>query len=377
MSTCTPTSEPSSEGGFTLSEMLIVMTILGLIATAIGAVFVTSMRATQRVATIVPGVQATQSLASWLKSDIESATMTGPTWIADSSVPGAGTGCSSLSPTEPVGAVNVLHVETKDPTGRLSAPNDVFAASYRYRPDGTLWRVWCKKLGPSIVHSELVGGLKGKPNAIYDAITNKISLKAITRNKAVDYPFSLVGSVRTVSATTLPVLAPTTTKTPHDPCQYTLASVTGRDQLGTVVASITKNSPGSSPGFLGVGTAPYAPYSLEFRLTTTGNCSDPLLLDPITGLPDPEGLAVKITVDTNPVLVVETISLTMDPAVPGNWRNLAPYYVSPSGRWQKGTYSTGGTPTISILDGYDAADPVNSPGYPITGPVLDLKVEKS
>jgi prepilin-type N-terminal cleavage/methylation domain-containing protein len=252
----------STERGFTLPEMLIVITLLGLIGTVMAVMFATSMRATRRVATVLPGAQATQNLNSWLKSDIESLSPTGlSTWIADSSSFATGTGCSTLSPVEPVGTVNVLHIETKDPTGRAVSPNDKYAASYRYRTDGTLWRVWCVIGKPSIVHNELVAGLKAKPIATYDATNNKIFITAITRSKAVDYSFSLVSAVRTASTTTLPIFATTTTKSPHDPCQYTAATVVGRNPLLAVVP-ISKNSPGNSPGFLGVGTAPYVPYTL-------------------------------------------------------------------------------------------------------------------
>ena len=366
-----------SDGGFTLPELLIVMTILGLISGALGVTFITSMRASQKVATLVPGAQATQNLQTWLKSDIESASPTGAaTWI-DSSA-GAGTGCLSVSPAEPPGAQNMLHIETKDPTGRATAPNNMYAASYRYRTDGTLWRTWCIKGGASVTHSELITGLKAKPTATYDAANNKISVTAITRNKAVDYSFSLVGAVRTASTTTVPANLTTTTKPSHDPCAYTAATVRGYKPGPILVSPITKNSTGNSPGFLGIGTAPYTPYTLGFTVTATGNCSNPLQLDPITGLPDPEGLAVRITIDTNPALVIETIPLTMDLAIPGSWRNVAPYYTSPSGQWQRRTYSTAETPArLEILDGYNPADPANSPGYPITGPTLLLKVDPS
>jgi prepilin-type N-terminal cleavage/methylation domain-containing protein len=364
MNTRAKPSQHSGEHGLTLTEMLMVITILGLIAAGIGTAFITSMRATQRVSTIVPGVQATQGLDSWLKSDIESATPTGvATWIADSSSSGTGTGCSSLSPAEPGGTLNVLHIETKDPTGRALAPNDLFAASYRYRPDGTLWRAWCVKGGASIAHNELVAGLKAKPIATYDATTKKISISATTRNKAVDYSFSLVGAVRTTATTTTPVFSPTTTKAPHDPCRYTAATVTGYDPLLAVVP-ITKQATGNSPGFLGDRVSGKR-FTLGFTVTATGNCSNPLQVDPITGLADPEGLAVRITIPASPGPdVIETTPLTMDPAVAGAWRNVSPYYLSLSGAWRRTDYP------IVVLDGYDPLDIVNSPGYPINGPAV-------
>lgn len=369
----TAPSEGRHEGGFTLTELLIVVTILGLMAGAMGVVFISSMRASRRVATIVPGVQATQGLASWLKSDIESASPNGAaTWIADSSMPGTPTGCTSLNPVEPAGALNVLHIETKDPTGRAVAPNNLFAASYRYRTDRTLWRVWCVKNGSgaaatSIVHNELIAGLKAKPNATYDPTTNKISMRATTVNKAVDYSFELSGVVRTSATTTLPVFGTTTTKAPHDSCRYTAATVTGYDPLLAVVSPITKQAPGNSPGLLGDSVTGNR-FTLGFTVTATGNCSDPLHIDPVTGLADPEGLAVRITIAAG---VTETIPLTMNVAVPGSWRNVSPYYLSPSNAWRRQSYP------IVVLDGYDPLDPVNSPGYPISGPLYQVSVDAS
>ncbi len=332
-----------SETGFTLVEVLIVMVIMGMIGVAIGASLLSTINANQRVAKDLPGPRASQTLAAWLKTDIESASPSGlSTWI--STVAGTASGCASPVPPEPLGTVNVLHVDTADPTGRASGPSD-YSASYRYHPsDATLWRVWCRRGNAPIVNSPLVTQLKSVPSATYNGNTGRVSMTLITTAKSIDYTFSLSASSRTPSTTTVVPPDPTTTLVSSNACSYTAPVVTPNP--------VKKDSPGNSPGIL--------LSALTFQVTASGRCSNPFDTPPDTGQ-----MAVRFTVPPGGV----TYTVPLQSVVAGVWKNTASY-VSPSNQWKRDDVYP-----IVVLDGYDPADVLNSPGYPVPGPVFVLVVK--
>ncbi len=332
-----------NEAGFTLVEVLIVMVIMGMIGVAIGASLLSTINANQRVAKDLPGPRASQTLAAWLKTDIESASPSGlSTWI--STAAGTDSGCASPVPPEPLGAVNVLHVDTVDPTGRASGPSD-YSASYRFHPsDATLWRVWCRRGKPPIVNSPLVTQLKNVPSATYNGNTGRVSMTLITTAKTIDYTFSLTASSRIPSTTTVVPPDPTTTLASSNACDYTAPTVTPNP--------VKKDSPGNSPGSL--------LSSLTFQITASGRCSNPFDTPPDTGQ-----LAVRFTVPPGGT----TYTVQLQSVAVGIWKNTTPY-PSPSALWRRDD-----TYPITVLDGYDPADVVNSPGYPVPGPAFVLVVK--
>lgn len=345
--------ELNDEAGFSLMELLIVIVLMGIITGAITTAFITSIKANRQVATVIPGPQASQSLASWLKSDIESAI---PSSI--STAAGTGTGCSALVPAETVGAVNVLYLETKDYTG---ATTETYSSAYRFRTDGSLWRVWCRKGQAPIVQSAIISNLPVKPvlpavlpactaapatppvpcapTAVYTPAQNKIAMYLVTTNKAVNYSFSLTATVRLDATTTTAAADVTTTKVPHDACSYLSATI--------LPSPVITAGPGNSPSPL--------TSALSFVVQTTGQCTDPIS----DTNPDPGAVGVQLSSG-------ETFNLVEDPTISGRWTGT---FTSTYAGWQKGNYA------VTVLDAYVPGDP-DSPGYQIPGPVLTLKVDK-
>ena len=222
----------SEETGFTLVEVLIVMSIMTIMVGALTAAFFAGFRGNDKVNGAVPGPRNANALGFWLASDISSAVpVNATTWLAGSSAsPDPGTGCS----TTPAATTNLLRIETRNPiTG-----TETYVASYRYAAPvspattGTISRYFCRTgLAPSS-SDVLVENVEPAPPSPF--LSPQGTVPAVGQDTAtIAFTISARGTYYAVSqsaAVRVPATRPpiatiaTTTITPKPPCAYTLSS---------------------------------------------------------------------------------------------------------------------------------------------------------
>ena len=181
------------ENGFTLIEVLITVTLMGVIGGAIGTAMSGGLRATKAVAQDIPGPQASQSLMAWLSADFESAI---PSTVDPVPLPVLPIDCTSAPET---GTRNVVQFEATNPADTSVR----YSVYYRYHETNkTLWRTFCKKGTNPSVHGEIVENVSASPYpiAILSPDKKKLTLELTVLVKQRAYPFSLTASVRTPNA---------------------------------------------------------------------------------------------------------------------------------------------------------------------------------
>jgi prepilin-type N-terminal cleavage/methylation domain-containing protein len=146
-------SARQSEAGFTLTEMMMVLALMGIISGVIATAFSVSVRASDRIEAALPPARDANSLNFWLASDISSAVpvwldplaappVVDPNWITTDASPATSTGCGASSADFPA-AVNVLRIKTRNPIKPVNP--ETYVASYRYNSvTRELWRVFCQ-----------------------------------------------------------------------------------------------------------------------------------------------------------------------------------------------------------------------------------------
>jgi prepilin-type N-terminal cleavage/methylation domain-containing protein len=125
--------------GLTLIELLIVVTIMGTLATATSAVIIAAIRTTPAAQTRVDDARGVQGLVTWLPQDVDAAAPDGfnrgPTdWP-----------CAAPAPSNSYNVLSIRWTET-------AAGTTNYAASYRYEGSGTSWtiaRYYCVAGGPA------------------------------------------------------------------------------------------------------------------------------------------------------------------------------------------------------------------------------------
>jgi prepilin-type N-terminal cleavage/methylation domain-containing protein len=124
--------------GFTLIEMLIVLTVMGTLTAVISSVIIVALRSTPSAEARVDDARGVQSLVTWLPQDVDAAPPDGFN-RTPSDWP-----CAGSAPSE---SYNVLSVRWNE----TAAGSTDFAASYRYENTGTSWRMaryYCSGTGP-------------------------------------------------------------------------------------------------------------------------------------------------------------------------------------------------------------------------------------
>ncbi len=120
------TPQRRRDSGFTLIEMLIVMTTIGMIATAVATVIVVTLRTSPAGEVRVDDARSVQGLVTWLPQDVDAAPPSG--FNRDN-------GYWPCAGSAPANSYNVLTAEWTEST---TADHD-FAASYRYESSGGDW----------------------------------------------------------------------------------------------------------------------------------------------------------------------------------------------------------------------------------------------
>lgn len=125
--------------GFTLTELLIVVIVMGFLTATLASVITVAMRTTPPAQERVDDARGMQGLVTWLPQDVDAAPPDG----FDRSV----TAWPCAAPA-PIASYNVLAVTWTERTGTTVD----FAASYRYEKTGTGWamaRYSCTNHGPA------------------------------------------------------------------------------------------------------------------------------------------------------------------------------------------------------------------------------------
>lgn len=131
-------SAAGTDSGFTLIELVVVVVLIGLVATVVAATFVTILRATPPTQFRIDDARSTRGLQTWLARDVASTPPNGGTTIA----PGGGFVFSGAEPTpsESCGitsGTNILHMTWMEDDG---SP-ETFHANYRLMPSGSSYKV--------------------------------------------------------------------------------------------------------------------------------------------------------------------------------------------------------------------------------------------
>ena len=208
----------SGEDGFTLVEVMLVVTLLGLIAGVIAGAFIVSLRGNDKVKTLLPAANAANSVNFWLASDVSSAVTNIPGWF--SSTAADSSGCSS----DPPGTTNVLRIETRDPI----AGTQLYFASYRYQAStASLWRTFCRSGQAPAASSVLAEDIDPNPlkaPAAGPAATDTASISFSVISRGVSRRIVAKAAIRTQPAAPAIATSTTTTLAPIPICKYTAGS---------------------------------------------------------------------------------------------------------------------------------------------------------
>lgn len=330
----TPVKRRTRSDGFTLVEVLVSMSVMGLIATVISSVVIVAVKNNPAVQLRTDSALTLQGITTWLPQDVDSTPPTG-----FNTVPTQASGCTS-SP-----GVNVLHMQWSE---NISGTVTQFIANYRYVASASqniIKRVTCSgtgsvPLGNTIVQ-RVTGPLAAMPPAwvpeqlpvdvdveydlagdvtivtvdLLSANNQLLRVEAAPKNPANTLPpvesDGMGLPVITVLATTTSTSPPTTTTDPSvttttDPTATTTTSTTTTTIAVTtttvapcVITSAAmsdgwiKNTPADGNGNSSITVGVLAK-ALTITVQTTGYCTG-LLASPERGAPNGEPFRNFIT----------------------------------------------------------------------------------
>ena len=302
-----------SEGGFTLVELLVTLSVMSVIIFGIASALIVVLHTYPADAARLTQDEAAQLLSSWLQADVLSA---GASSYNINVNPATISGCSS---GVPAGATNVVNLTWSDfDTGTQ------FEASYRVA-GSILTRYFCiggaradaTKVGRnvqsavatvfplppvpaqqvSVVVTDFVNG----SNCVSTASTSTTtagSTTTITADPVCTYTFTVSASLRTLSTpagtTTLPQATTTTSTSTTTTTSTTVASTTTTSVAGTTttapstttstipVCMILSASASPAIDFLSSGNSGHLSQPLTVTVVTSGPCG-PLTYSVDTG----------------------------------------------------------------------------------------------
>ena len=193
--------------GFTLPELLVTMTVIGIIISAIAAAVIVSLKNDDRSATSLRGSRDAQTLSLWLPADVQSAS---PAGGADPN-PATATGCLN-SPARTATNLNVLRLMWTTETATT------YYAAYRaVRPSPSqsweLVRTYCTAGTAATAANTVivVRNLASGSGATVIQSGSQIGLSVTTSVSGTTYSFSVTGTPRTPNGATTTTVLPTTT----------------------------------------------------------------------------------------------------------------------------------------------------------------------
>ncbi len=146
----TPVKRRTRSDGFTLVEVLVSMSVMGLIATVISSVVIVAVKNNPAVQLRTDSALTLQGITTWLPQDVDSTPPTG-----FNTVPTKASGCAS-SP-----GVSVLHMQWSE---NISGTVTQFIANYRYvasASENIIKRVTCRGTGSAPLGNTIVQRVTG------------------------------------------------------------------------------------------------------------------------------------------------------------------------------------------------------------------------
>ena len=177
----------AGEAGFTLPELIVTISIIAVIVSAIAGALIVSLKTQTATAGTLAESHDQQRLAFWLPKDIESAVLSS---IDVQS--GTGTGCAGATPA----GTNVLRLLSVDSsTGSTST----YFASYRIEgavAPYQLVRYQCAQ-GQAFSRQVMAEYLPATTSAIATVVNSKVTMTVTTSQSAAGLTFSISGTPRT------------------------------------------------------------------------------------------------------------------------------------------------------------------------------------
>jgi prepilin-type N-terminal cleavage/methylation domain-containing protein len=203
------------EEGYTLMELLVVVTILGFVMGALTIAWFTGLRGTSQAASAIEGPRNSNALAFWLASDIASATPVNlATWLDETAA--ASSGCL----TTPAGSTNLLRVETRNPKVVLASA-ERYVASYRYvAAERRVVRTFCRQGEAALVSATIAEDVTTAAGSVAADKRSATLTLSIQKKTEPAYTVSQTAAIRVPE--TAPVVVSDTTPTipTKPPCAY-------------------------------------------------------------------------------------------------------------------------------------------------------------
>lgn len=251
--------------GLTLTELLVVVALMGVIAVVTAAVFTAIVRSTPSAEASSDDARPLLGLSTWLPADISSTPFAphsapGPAWDRDA---GTSSGCSGGSP-----GVNLLRLNWSETFGD-PATTSTFTSAYRYVDEGSGWKIkryhcvnggapsvtnltsvlppidettWVAGTDPVVVEWQTAGSvIVGASFAVKTIDGDSVRVDGSSNNPGATLP--PLATVILESTTTLPPETTTTTlpTTTTDPSATTIAPTT--TAAPTTIAPTTTQAP--------------------------------------------------------------------------------------------------------------------------------------
>ena len=283
------------DGGFTLTEVLIVMVIMGTFATVLAATFSVIARNTPAAEARTDAARSVQGLVTWLPEDVDATPPDGFSsawnrWDCAGSAPGK----------------NVLHMTWVEPRGTHDV---VYAVSYQYVFDGAEWaigRYSCDDSGTGVMGPAAGINLTAEL-PVWDDATPPTTVTFAPTSGAVETATLSVGTLVGVDVVidaapknpdeTLPPLDGVTSDPPD-------TSLCHLQSLSASPSSVQRKGGGNTPRLLR--------QDVDVTLVYAGTCAG-LVLEYDTG--DGFGLRTAIFPEGSP----STITLVGDPTGSVGW----------------------------------------------------------
>jgi prepilin-type N-terminal cleavage/methylation domain-containing protein len=273
--------------GFTLVELLVVVAVLGFVASALAATIVVTLRTSPASQDRIDDARAAQGLITWLPQDVDSTPVDRLSNFDTD--PARVTGCSGASP-----GVNLLHLSWSE---TLAGVTTHYVADYRHVAEGTVARIdrytcsGTSSLGaPSVVRAVTavaalpVGWTAGSAPAAVQVTDDGTKVTQVRLSITTDTGKVVVVEAapknpnETLPPTTVPATTSTSTSSSTTTTVPTSSTTTPSTSSTTttvpcVVGTITTDQTGNTVRLANKNTSPdRLARNVEVRITWSGGC---------------------------------------------------------------------------------------------------------